>query len=195
MRVRSAGDGVAGDLSQIDKITMNHLKAQFQELHAEMERTGQTGKGFFKQFTGAIRSKSAQFLAQYFSLQDFIRYGRKLGQTVTEINSAQVELRKVSDASQTRIAENFENSAKTAQELGATISDVIKSTSDWARLGYSVDDAETLARNTTLFQTVGDNLTQESASEYMTSIMKGYQLDADQSESIIDKVNEVAVTN
>ena len=35
-------------------------------------------------------------------------------------------------------------------------------------------------------------MTQESSSEYLTSIMKGYQLDASQSESIVDKVNAVA---
>lgn len=191
-RVRSAGDAAGDGISQINKVDLGHAIGQFQELHAEMERTGQTGKGFFKQFTGAITSKSAQFLAQYFSLQDFIRYGRELGQMVTQINSAQTELRKVSDASQTRIAENFETSAKTAQELGSTITDVINNTADWSRLGYSVDDAEKLARVTTLYQTVGDNMTQETASESLISTMKGFQLDADQAESVVDRINEVA---
>lgn len=150
------------------------------------------GVGNLENLGNQIKRMSTNFVAQYFSLYDVVRYARELGQTVTEINSAQTELRKVSDASQTRIQENFKTSAETAQEMGATISDIIASTSDWARLGYSVDDAETLARNTALYQSVGDNMTQESASEYLTSIMKGYQLDADQSESIIDKVNEVA---
>lgn len=150
------------------------------------------GVGAIENLGNRIKQMSTNFVAQYFSLYDIVRYARELGQTVTEINSAQTELRKVSDASQTRIQENFQKSAETAQEMGATISDVIASTSDWARLGYSVDDAETLARNTALYQSVGDNMTQETASEYLTSIMKGYQLDASQSESIIDKVNEVA---
>lgn len=136
-QVRYASGDAENAVSQIDRVTLGNIKGEFQALHAEMERTGQTGKGFFKQFTSAITSKSAQFLAQYFSLQDFIRYGRELGQTVTEINSAQTELRKVSDASQTRIAENFKTSAETAKELGATITDVISSTADWARLSLN----------------------------------------------------------
>ena len=191
-QVRYYSGSAEDALSQIDKVTLGRLQGQFQELHAEMERTGQTGKGFFKQFTGAITSKSAQFLATYFSLQDFVRYGRELGKTVTEINSAQTELRKVSDASQTRIAENFETSAKTAQELGSTITDVINNTADWSRLGYSVDDAEKLARVTTLYQTVGDNMTQQTASESLISTMKGFQLEADEAESVVDRINEVA---
>lgn len=169
------------------------ILGQYKDLQARASDEGLVGGvGNLENLGNQIKRMSTNFVAQYFSLYDIVRYAKEIGQSVTEINSAQTELRKVSDASQTRIQENFKTSAETAQELGATISDVIKSTSDWARLGYSVDDAETLARNTTLFQTVGDNLTQESASEYMTSIMKGYQYDADQSESIIDKVNEVA---
>lgn len=166
---------------------------KFKDVQAQAADEGLVGGvGNLENLGNQIKRMSTNFVAQYFSLYDIVRYARELGQTVTEINSAQTELRKVSDASQTRIQENFKKSAETAQEMGATISDVIASTSDWARLGYSVDDAETLARNTALYQSVGDNMTQESASEYLTSIMKGYQLDASQSESIIDKVNEVA---
>ncbi len=166
---------------------------QFKDVQARAADEGLIGGvGNLENLGNQIKRMSTNFVAQYFSLYDIVRYARELGQTVTEINSAQTELRKVSDASQTRIQENFKTSAETAQEMGATISDVIASTSDWARLGYSVDDAEVLARNTALYQSVGDNMTQESASEYLTSIMKGYQLDADKSESIIDKVNEVA---
>lgn len=169
------------------------ILGQYKDLQARASDEGLVGGvGNLENLGNQIKRMSTNFVAQYFSLYDIVRYAKEIGQSVTEINSAQTELRKVSDASQTRIQENFQKSAETAQEMGATISDVINSTSDWARLGYSVDEAEVLARNTALYQTVGDNMTQESASEYMTSIMKGYQYDADQSESIIDKVNEVA---
>lgn len=171
----------------------NNVFGMFRELESGAIDQGLVGGvSALENLTNRIKQMNTNFIGMYFSFYDIVRYAKEIGQTVTEINSAQTELRKVSDASQTRIQENFKTSAETAQEMGATISDVIASTSDWARLGYSVDDAEVLARNTALYQSVGDNMTQESASEYLTSIMKGYQLDADQSESIIDKVNEVA---
>lgn len=132
--VRQGGSDAADGLSQIDQVTLGHASAQLKELNAEMTRTGQTGKGFWKQFSGAITSKSANFLAQYFSLQDLIRYGREITQTVTTIDSANVELKKVSNESNDRIQQSFRKSAETAQELGATISEVINSTADWARL-------------------------------------------------------------
>lgn len=43
-----------------------------------------------------------------------------------------------------------------------------------------------------MFQTVGDNMTQESASQSLVSTLQGYQLGVDKAEDIIDKYNEVA---
>lgn len=57
---------------------------------------------------------------------------------------------------------------------------------------YSVDESEELARVTQLYQNVGDNMTQETASETLTSTLQGFQLSADDAESIVDKFNEVA---
>lgn len=42
-----------------------------------------------------------------------------------------------------------------------------------------------------MFQVVGDNMTQETASEALVSTLKGYQMDADEALSIVDKFNEV----
>lgn len=43
-----------------------------------------------------------------------------------------------------------------------------------------------------MFQTVGDNMTTETASQYMISTLQGFQMGVDQAEEITDKYNEVA---
>lgn len=43
-----------------------------------------------------------------------------------------------------------------------------------------------------MFKTVGDNMTAESASEAMISTLKGFELEVDNAESIVDKYNSVA---
>lgn len=58
---------------------------------------------------------------------------------------------------------------------------------------YSLDDAEKLSDVTTLYQRVGDNMTQESASESLVSTLQGFNMQADEAESIVDKFNEVNV--
>ena len=127
----------AGDAAEkVSKVDLRGLIEQHQRLNASAKETGQLTAGFGSKFSEAINNQSAQFLATYFSFQDMIRYARQITSTVTETNSALTELKKVSDASNERIQQSFRTSAETAQELGATITNVINSTADWARLNY-----------------------------------------------------------
>lgn len=190
--VRVGGEGAADGVSSITKTQLQNFINEWIRLNGEIKESGQNIKSFQHQFSSALTNQAAQFLAQYFSFRDIIRYGRELAQTVTQTNSALTELKKVSDASNTRIQQSFSRSSETAQELGSTITDVINSTADWARLGYSIDQAEDLARVTQLYQTVGDNMTQETASQSLVSMLQGFQIDASQAERVVDSVNEVA---
>ena len=171
---------------------LKSISSEFNKIKAEANAAGQAGKNFGHMMLDSLKSANARFIANYLSIQDMIRYIRTIATTITEVDSALTELRKVSDATNTRLQQNFEKSAETAKELGSTITDVINQTADWARLGYNVDDAEKLARVTTLFQTVGDNMTAETASEAMISTLKAYGIAVDQSERIVDQYNEVA---
>ena len=75
----------------------------------------------------------------------------KVISNVKEINDAQIELAKVaSDASESQLSQYWDKAAESAKKYGATVSDVISSTADWKRLGYSLDDAKELSDMTTL---------------------------------------------
>ena len=186
--LKSAND--AGEA--LSKIEFRNFADAYQQLHATGVEIGAFKGTFLSKFSDAITNQSAQFLATYFSFQDMIRYGKEVVNTVVQTDSALTELKKVSDASNERIQQSFQTSAETAQELGSTITDVINSTSDWARMGYSIDEAEKLSRVTTLFQTVGDNMTRETASESLVSILQGFNIDAKDSERVLDSINEVS---
>lgn len=171
---------------------LKNLNKDFLKITQSARLAGEEVKSFATGFKGQIRHQFEQQLARYFSLQDIIRYIREISSTVVELDSNLTELRKVSNATEDRLVQSFEHSTETAKELGSTISDVIKVTSDWARLGYNVDEAEELARVTTLFKTVGDNMSAEDASSYLVSSLQGFQKGADEAIDIVDKYNEVA---
>ena len=171
---------------------LKDISNEFLNIKAAADKAGESGKSFGHKIIDSLTSANARFIANYLSIQDMIRYVKTLADTVRDVDSAITELRKVSDASATRLQQNFEQSAKTAKELGSSITDVINQTADWARLGYNVDEAEKLARVTTLFQTVGDNMTAETASEAMISTLKAYSISVDESERIVDQYNEIA---
>lgn len=113
----------------------NDVLIEFNKVKAQAADSGMIGGNtLFEQVGSSLKNKTADLISNFFSYQDIMRYGKEIASVVTEINSAQIELQKVSNASNERIQKNYQTSAKTAQQLGATITDVITDTADWSRL-------------------------------------------------------------
>lgn len=120
---------------------------------------------------------------------------RVVYQNVVEIDSAMTELRKVTNLTASGYEEFMDRAAVQAQKLGISISDFINSTADWARLGYDEQDAEELARVSSLLKNVGDGIESASdASSYLISGMQGFDLAADQASEFLDVLNQIANT-
>lgn len=188
MEIQQALDsGHWNDIGGLQEYQQKLLKLQ-----KIMKQTGQDGDSMWRRIGNRLADMNSKMIAQYLSWQDIIRYIRQISGEVIKLDTALTELRKVSDAPDDRLQQSLGKSTETAKELGDTIDDVIKVTSDWARLGYNVDEAEELARVTTLFKNVGDNMSAEDASSFMISTLKGFEMEADQAMDIADKFNEVA---
>ena len=170
------------------------VDAKARDLKAKISAEGLTGASFWQDTKRAV-NQIAQFTGIYGMLQNVVmEVPSKVVSNVKEINDAQIELAKVaSDASESQLSQYWDQAAESAKKYGATVSDVISSTSDWSKLGYSLDDAKKLSDVTTLYQRVGDNMTQESASESLVSTLQGFNMQADEAESIVDKFNEVNI--
>ena len=170
---------------------LTQYNKEFRNIVSQAQLAGKTGRSFVDDFRQAF-GRIFQFAGAYGLIQNVIwQVPRQMIQAVRDINAAQIELRKVSEASNAQLTAYWDEAAASAQKYGATISDVISSTADWSRLGYNLEDSKILSDLTTLYQRVGDNMTQESASEALISTLQGYQMTADQAEHIVDAFNEV----
>lgn len=174
-------------------VNVKELHTVWTKVAVAEREAGREGKSFFDILKDkTVYGYAAQLAGYYLSFADFMRYGTKVIENIKEVDTALTELRKVSDATEQRLTANFKNSAKTAKELGSTISDVISATADWSRMGYNIDQAEELARISTLYKNVGDGIDIEDANNSLISTLQGFQLDVSEAEGIIDKFNEVA---
>ena len=107
------------------------------------------------------------------------------------VDSAMVELKKVSQETE-RVYDRFlTNSADKAKELGVTMSDYITSVTEFARMGHSFGDAQELAKTANVMQMVSESLTADQASEYLISTMQGFGIAANESMKIVDALNNV----
>ena len=112
---------------------------------------------------------------------------------VVEVDTAMTELKKVTDATDATYDRFLTNATSRARELGATLSDVVTASADFARLGYGIDDASRLADAAILYKNVADGITDVSvASESIISTMQAFGVETSDVITIVDKFNEVS---
>ena len=168
----------------------NYTK-QVNAIKTEAAALGKTGRSFTDEISRGFK-KIGQFTLTYGIIQRLAyEVPRAISQAVISIDDSVTQLKKVSDATDSQISSYFDEAAASAKKYGQTISDVIATTADWSRLGYSLEDSKLLSDITTLYQNVGDNMTQESASSSMISTLQGFQMQADEAMHIVDTYNEV----
>lgn len=163
---------------------------KYRNLVSTVQSEGLTGRSFTAELKRGF-SQIGQFVGTYAIFQKSIQTLKQMWKAVLDVDTAITELRKVSDASDLQLDTYFNEATESAKKYGATISDVISSAADWSRLGYSLEDSKKLSDITTLYQRVGDNMTQEKASESLVSTLQGFKLGAEEAEHIVNAFNEV----
>lgn len=142
---------------------------------------------FKKLFETNIKS---QFASQVINM---VEQGlRQIYQNVVNIDSAMTELKKVTDETDNTYDAFLDDAGTRAKNLGASISDIVTASADFARLGYNLKDSKELADAAVLYQHVGDGISSvNDASESIISTMKAFGVEAKDVTSIVDKFNEV----
>lgn len=171
----------------------NYTK-QVNAIKAEASALGKTGKSFSEEFKRAF-GQIFQFAGVYGLIQNVaFEVPKQMANEVRKINSAQIELMKVSDAPTSQLNAYWDEAAESAKKYGAAINEVINSTADWTRLGYGLEDAKKLSDATTLMTTIGDNMSQQTSSEGIISTLRGFKMEANEVTKIVDQINQVANT-
>ena len=171
----------------LDKIHGEILKIYNAEVEA-----GRAGRSFFDTLKNSGFHQIAAQMAGMVGVYDVINVIKQVASTVTELNTQITELAKVSEQSSKQIYADFDSYADIAKEVRGTISDTIAATADWSKNGYSIPDAKQLAEISQLYKNVGDGINIDTANESLISTLKGFQLEADQAEHIVDVFNEVS---
>lgn len=122
-------------LEKVDnQFELNKIKSEFDELQIKARDAGLIGLSFFDKWK--IRMKNiAVYFSSFASIYDIINMTRNGLQSITELDTAMTELRKVSNAPDSALNNYFSTAADSAKQLGSTITDMISATADWSRLG------------------------------------------------------------
>ncbi len=173
-------------------VSLEKIHGEILKIVNAEELAGRTGRSFFDTLKNSGFHQLAAQMAGMFGFYDVINVIKQAVSTVTELNTQITELAKVSEQSSKQIYADFDSYADIAKEVRGTISDTIAATADWSKNGYSIPDAKQLAEISQLYKNVGDGIDIDAANESLISTLKGFQLEADQAEHIVDVFNEVS---
>lgn len=173
-------------------MSLDRIHGEIMKIYNAEVEAGRAGKSLMDVFkTSRLHQMVAQ-VAGMFSVYDLVNLGKQAVSIVTDLNTQITELAKVSEQTSKQIYKDFDSYADIAQEMGGTISDTISATADWARNGYNVPDSKELAKVALLYKNVGDGIDIDKANESLISTLRGFKLEADDAEHIIDVFNEVS---
>ena len=134
-----------------------------------------------------------KYLAAFFLTTAIYSGAQKIYQSVLDIDTAMTELRKVTDATEAEYIQFMDGAIERANRLGTSVKEVVQASSDYARLGYTIDEASELADSAIVYKNVGDGLSGiDQATEHLISTMKAFDIEAEDAMRIVDVFNEVA---
>ena len=181
-----------GDEIPIERL--KHFRSEFHRLRGEMEKSNKLGKSFWGKVKDKLVYGWADDISKYFGLQDIRRYVEQIFSKIKVYNTNLTEMRKVSNETISTLEKFQDVSFDLADGIGATADAIQKSTADFMRLGYELEDADDLAVDANIYANVGD-MEIEEATEHMISSIQAWKSEfsseVEASAAIIDRYNEI----
>lgn len=178
----------AGDISDT---TLKKIHEEFLKITNAEKAAGREGKNFIDILKNSGIHKIAADLVGMFSVYDLINGVKQGINIIRDLDDAMTEVKKVSEATESQYTSFQKTVASTAREIANTNKALLNSSADFLRLGYSLEQAQSLAKNATLFVNVGDGVDITEATEDMITAMKAFDIQAEDSIKIVDSYNQI----
>lgn len=172
-------------------MSLDRIHGEIMKIYNAEVEAGRAGRSFFDTLKNSGFHQLAAQMAGMFGVYDVINVVRQGENTVRELDEAMTEVHKVSNATETQYASFRDTISSTAKEIATTNKELLNSSADFLRLGYSLDQASDLAKNATLFVNVGDGVDITEATEDMITAMKAFDIQAKDSIKIVDDYNQI----
>lgn len=182
------------DFTNIDKSKVNVTKLvrEMERFNSEVTQANLATKRWSDQFVDIFKSVTLSNIATEI-ISAFRQAFTDMARNIQVLDTAMVELRKVTDEAESSYDKFFQSAKKQAQEVGTSLSAVINATADFARMGYSLADSTQMAEIAQIYYNIGDGFDDISEStESLISVMAGFNLTAQEAYDIIDSINSVS---
>ena len=172
-----------GSMNDLDKVIQG-----FEGIKAAAADAGKTGKSFMDMLSGSFKNL-AKYLLTFASFYRVIGYIKSAVNVVKELDTAMVEIRKVTTESAESLERFSRASFNMADKYGTTAKQIQESTASWLRLGESFEQATESAQMSAYLLNTTEITSIDEATEDLVSISQAYK-EISKSD-IIDKLNNI----
>lgn len=170
---------------------LTKLNAEIRQFEQQLISTGRHSRKFFDELK-ANAVKMGTWMVLGGVLAGVMRGVTGVYDAVVDLNTAMTELKKVTNETDEAYDAFLISAADKAVEIGTSHSNYVTSTSSFARLGYTMEDAASLAEVANIYSVVGDEVGSiDEATNSIISTMKAFGIEAENAMTIVDKFNKI----
>lgn len=163
-----------------------HINEELATFKQEVKAAGLDSGAFFRKMGDQIRL----VVTQWISLNAVIGKTRDMVNKVINIDNAMVNLKKVTDETDSTYEKFLDKADVRARDLHTTISDLTAQTSEWAKLGFDLEKASKLAETSMIYSKVGE-VDNQTAVSTLVATMKAFNMEAKEAMVIVDSLNKL----
>lgn len=165
------------------------IKAAVTDSSTAIRAAGENTQSFGDRISG-LAAKFSSWLTVSQAIMYAVRTAKQMVSAAVEVESAMNQIQIVTGASDSQMESFLTRSIALAKELGQSVTDVASSIETFARLGYEMNESAGLAKYANIMANVG-NTDVDTATTGITSIIKGYEMDASDAEHVSDVLVKV----
>lgn len=165
------------------------IKAAVTDSSTAIRAAGENTQSFGDRISG-LAAKFSSWLTVSQAIMYAVRTVKQMVSAAVEVESAMKQIQIVTGVSDSQMESFLTRSIALAKELGQSVTDVASSIETFARLGYGMNESAGLAKYANIMANVG-NTDVDTATTGITSIIKGYEMDASDAEHVSDVLVKV----
>lgn len=175
--------------ASLTKDQLQSLEVEFVKITNAARQGGQLGLSFFDKIKQGAQSFS-MWIGTTSILMKALSVGKDLVKNVKDIDSAMTSLYKVTDETSARYDKFLNTASEKAKQLGRSVSSLIEQSAEWAKLGYSIDEAEELSKVSSIYANVGE-VDDATAVKDIVSALKAFNIEGKDAITVVDKLNQL----
>ena len=152
-----------------------------------LDTAGKNTQSFFSKISDSVKNNiSAVYLLNQ-AFHQLSRSARVALEYIKELDTVKSDIQAASGVSNQAVDDMMASYNKMAKQLHVTTQDVAESANEFVRMGESIENTNLLIRNAQMISKLGGSSASDAGQELVTTL-KGYNMEAEQSTEVLDKL-------